>query len=252
VPAASSTGNGVGARFRVEKGLNLSTPTYIGVTTVTLVDPGTGYLPGERITISGADLGGVNGVHDLTVTTSSGLEFWYRINGNSNTNYNGRFFATASTLNTVTLNFNTNPGTWGTGTISTTTGPGTYEAQTLIIPLNYFSYPNKGTSISMKVASGTTYNAPTYYKAKTEHVSGLSFSPTNWTVYRFPEADKSLTTYDNNTLTFDGGATTTDRSYSFTVRARINWDIVLLLKNLRCLLILLTIPTIAIYQQDHS
>jgi hypothetical protein len=220
VPAASSTGNGVGARFRVEKGLNLSTPTYTGVTTITLIDPGTGYLPGERITISGADLGGVNGVHDLTVTTSSGLEFWYRINGNSNTNYNGRFFATASTVNTITLNFNTNPGTWGTGTISTTTGPGTYDAQTLIIPLNYFSYPNKGTSISMKVASGTTYNAPTYYKAKTEHVSGVSFSPVNWTVYRFPEADKSLTTYDNNTLTLDGGATTTDRSYSFTVRAR--------------------------------
>lgn len=220
VPAAASTGNGVGARFKIEKGLNLSTPTYTGVTSVTLIDPGTGYLPGERITISGADLGGIDGVHDLTVTTSSGLEFWYRINGNSNSNYNGRFFATASTLNTITLNFDANPGAWGTGTISATTGPGTYEAQTLIIPLNFFSYPNKGTSISMKVASGTTYNAPTFYKAKTQHVSGTTFSPVNWTVYRFPEADTSLTTYDNNTTTYDNGTTTSDRSYTFTVRAR--------------------------------
>lgn len=220
VPAASSTGSGTGARFKVEKGLNLSTPTYTGVTTITLLDPGTGYMPGDRITIKGSDLGGTDVVNDLTFTTSSGLEFWYRINGNSNTNYNGRFFATASTLTTVTLNFATNPGAWGTGTISVTTGPGTYEAQTLIIPLNYFSYPNKGTSISMKVASGTTYNAPTYYKATTEHVSGLTFSPTNWSIYRFPEADKSLTTFDNNTLSFDGGTTTIDRSYTFTVRAR--------------------------------
>ena len=220
VPAASSSGAGTGARFKVEKGLNGGSPTYTGVTTITLLDTGTGYLPGERITISGASLGGVNGVHDLTFTTSSGLEFWYRINGNSNTNYNGRFFSTASTLNTVTLNFNTNPGTWGTGTISVTTGPGTYEAQTLIIPLNYFSYPNKGSSLSMKVAGGTTYNAPTYYKATTEHVSGLTFNTANWSIYRFPESDKSLTTYDDNTLTFDGGSTTTDRSYTFTVRAR--------------------------------
>ena len=222
VAAASSSGDGVGAVFRVEKGNNgvLGTPTYVGVTTITLIDPGTGYLPGDKITLAGSTLGGTDGIHDLTFTTSSGLEFYYRINGNSNTNYNGRFFATSTTVNSITLNFDSNPGTWGSGTISVTTGPGTYEGQTLIIPLNYFNYPNKGSSLSMKVAGGTTYNAPTYYKSKTAFVSGSTFNAANWTVYRFPEADLSLTTFDSGDLTLDNNAVTFDRNYTFTVRAR--------------------------------
>jgi hypothetical protein len=39
-------------------------------------------------------------------------------------------------------------------------------------------------------------------------------------VYRFPVADKSLTTYDSSAMTFDGGTTTLDKEYVFTVRAR--------------------------------
>jgi hypothetical protein len=222
VSASSSTGLGTGARFRVEKGNNgiLGTPTYVGVTTISLLDPGTGYLPGDRITISGADLGGTNGTHDLTFTTSTGLEFYYRINGNSNTNFNGRFFATSSTSSSITLNFEEDPGTWGSGTISVTTGPGTYEGQTLIIPVNYFNYPNKGKSLSMKVASGTTYNAPIYYKANTAHTSGLTFNAVYWDLYRFPEEDLSLTTFDQGSLTIDGNETSLDRKYTFTVHAR--------------------------------
>jgi len=220
VEVKSTTGSGIGARFRVQKGLNLSTATYQGVTTISLLDPGTGYLPGDKITISGADLGGADNVNDMTFTTSTGLEFYYRINGNSNSDYNGRFFATASTTSSITLNFDTNPGTFGTGVISVTTGPGTYEGQTLIVPLNYFNYPNKGTSISMKTAGGTTYNAPTFYKCKQSHTSSSIFDAGKWSVYRFPVVDKSLTTYDSSAMTFDGGTTTLDKEYVFTVRAR--------------------------------
>lgn len=219
VSVKSTTGLGSGAKFKVEKGLNAAGATYTGVTTIKLLDPGTGYLPGDRITLSGADLGGVDGVHDLTFTTSSGLEFYYRINGNSNSEYNGRFAAAASTVSSITLIFNENPGTFGSGTISVTTGPGTYEGQTLIVPLNYFNYPNKGSSISMKVAGGTTYNQPTYYKSKVEHTSGSVIDTTKWSIYRFPIEDKSLTTFDNNSTTFDGG-TSFDKEYVFTVRAR--------------------------------
>ena len=222
VPVKSTSGVGTGARFRIDKGLNLITATYRGVTTIKLLATGTGYLPGDTITISGADLGGVDGANDLTFTTSSGLEFYYRINGNSNRNFGGRFFATASTTSSITLAFDTDPGVFGTGTISVTTGIGTYEAQTLIIPLNYFNYPNKGTSIAMKNASGTTYNQPTYYKAISDNAGTIDLS--RWEVYRFPLSDISLTTYDSGVgsvpTLFDGGSTSYDKKYVFTVRAR--------------------------------
>jgi hypothetical protein len=222
VTATSSSGSGVGAKFRIVKGNNgvTGTATYVGVTSITLLDPGTGYLPGERITISGLLLGGLDGTHDLTFTTSTGLEFYYRINGNSNLEFNGRFFATSSTGSSITLNFTENPGTFGSGTISVETSPGSYSGQTLIVPLNYFNYPNKGKSLAMKIASGTTYNAPTYYIAKTEHTSGSTFNSTYWNVYRFPESDLSLTTFDGGALTFDGAKGTFDRTYTFTVHAR--------------------------------
>jgi len=222
ITVKSTSGAGIGAIFRVEKGNNgiSGTPTYIGVTAITLIDPGTGYLPGDIITLSGSDLGGVDVINDLSFETSNGFEFYYKINGNSNNNYNGRFFATSSSVSSITLNFDSNPGTFGTGLISISTGPGTYSAQTQITPLNYFTYPNKGTSIAMKIAEGTTYNSPTFYKCKVDHNSGLSFDITKWNVYNFPESDKSLTVFDTSSTTFDGSNTTLDRKYTFTVMAR--------------------------------
>lgn len=220
ITVKSTSGTGVGAIFRVEKGLNALTPTYVGLTSITLIDSGIGYLPGDSIVLSGADLGGADGINDLTFETSSGLEFYYKINGNSNNNYNGRFFATASTVNSITLNFASNPGTFGTGLISVTTGTETFEAQTQITPLNYFSYPNKGTSTGMKIINGTAYNEPTFYKCKIDHNSGLMFNSSKWTVYTFPESDKSLTSFDTGNTTFDGLETTADRKYTFTVMAR--------------------------------
>lgn len=220
VGVKSTSGSGVGARFRIQKGLNLINPTYQGVTTVVLLDPGVGYLPGDSIVISGSDLGGIDDTNDMTFTTSSGLEFYYKINGNSNENYNGRFFATASTVSSITLNFDSNPGVWGSGVISVTTGPGTYEGQTLITPLNYFNYSNKGTSTSMKTVVGLSEAPPSYYKCKQNHNSGLSFDSSKWSTYNFPSSDKSITTFDNGQTTLDGLTTSTDRKYTFTVRAR--------------------------------
>lgn len=222
VTVKSTSGAGTGAVFRVEKGNNgiTGTPTYIGVTTITLINPGIGYLPGDTIILSGLNLGGLDEVNDLTFETSTGLEFYYNINGNTNSNYNGRFFATASTVNSITLNFDSDPGTFGTGLISIETGPGTYEPQTQITPLNYFSYPNKGTSISMEIAQGNTYSAPTFYKCQVNHNSGLVFDVTKWEEYFFPESDKTLSVFDTNATTFDGIETSLDRKYTFTVMAR--------------------------------
>jgi len=222
VTVKSTTGLGIGARFNIEKGNNGigGIATYIGVTTVVLVDPGTGYLPGDEITISGSLLGGTDGIHDLTLETSSGLEFYYRINGNSNPKYNGRFFATRSTASSITLSFFENPGVFGTGLISTQIDSNTYQAQTQIVPLNYFSYPNKGSSLSMKTVTGTVYSPPEFFTANISHDSGSVFDSSKWNSYISTPEDKTVTLIDGGKFTLDGGTTTIDRTYTFTVMAR--------------------------------
>lgn len=222
VGVKSTSGNGTGARFKIYKGFNgIGNPaTYVGVATVTLIDPGTGYLPGDTIVISGADLGGVSGTNDLTFVTSSGLEFYYRINGNSNPAYNGRFFATSSTSNTVTLHFDEDPGVLGSGLISISTGAGTYEAQTQLSPTNYFNYPSANASVSMKSASGSLIGSPLFYIANQDHISDLTFTDDNWKEYMFPETDNSLTVIDQTNTYFDNDDTTIDKVYTFTVKAR--------------------------------
>jgi hypothetical protein len=220
VNVKSTSGAGQGARFKIFK---LFKPefSYTGVTEITLLDHGSGYLPGDTITISGADLpDGVDGLNDLTFTLSTGLEFYYKINGNSNNKFNGRVFAIKSTNDSITLGFSEDPGSFGLGLISTVTGPGTYEAITQITPLNFFSYPNKGTGISMVPTEGFVFSKPTFYKSKDNHISGTEFDIANWNIYDFPDADKSITTYDKSSITFDGNTTSIDRKYTFTVTAR--------------------------------
>lgn len=219
VMATSSSGSGSGAVFSVFKDYN-GTTGYNGLTTLLMLDPGTGYLPGDTITIAGNLLGGTTPANDLTFTTSTGLEFWYEIKGNSNSNYNKRCFATASTTSTITLNFDENPGTFGTGLISVTTGPGQYEGETQIVPLNTFNYYNKGKTVPLFTATGTVYNQPTYYRSTTQQTSGSTFNLTNWAEYRFPESDRSITTFDAGTTTYDASEMTVDRTYTFKVHAR--------------------------------
>lgn len=222
VSVKSTSGTGTGARFRIVKGSNgsINGPTYVGVTTIILLNPGTGYLPGDRITISGASLGGVDNTNDLTFVTSTGLEFYYRINGNSNSKFNGRFFATASTTDSITLSFEESPGTFGTGLISVSTGVGTYNGQTQMIPTNYFNYPLSKLSASMIPASGSLIGRPKYYIAQADHISDTTFTDENWKEYLFPEKDKSLTVIDQNNTVFDSEDGTIDKVYTFTVKAR--------------------------------
>jgi hypothetical protein len=203
----------------IEKDYNGSSG-YNGITTLTLLDPGTGYLPGDTITIAGNLLDGTTPTNDLTFTVVTGTAFYYQIKGNSNSNYNVRAFATSSTATTLTLNFDENPGTIGSGLISVEIEPGIYEGQTQIVPLNTFNYFNKGTTLSMFKASGTAYNEPTFYKALSTHTSDVSFDPSLWTEYRFPEVDRSITNFDAGTTTFDGSIMSVDRTYTFTVTAR--------------------------------
>jgi hypothetical protein len=229
VEQKSTSGNGTGAVFSIIKGSKpAGFPEYDGATTITVLDPGTGYLPGDTVTISGALLPanidgtifGIDGVNDLTFTITSGLEFYYRINGNSNSNYNGRFLATSSTSNSITLKFPSNPGTFGTGLISTQIDNNTYEAQTQIVPLNYFSYFNKGQSASMTTTLGTVYSPPRYFIATVDHNSGGLFDNAKWNSYRFTDEDQTITLIDGGQFTLDGNTTTVDRDYTFTIMAR--------------------------------
>ncbi len=213
VTVKSTTGSGVGAEFQIFKPSDPQA-RYSGITEISLVNPGSGYLPGDYITISGALLNGVDGVNDMTFWIPNGLEYWYKVNGNSNSNYNGRYFATESSSNTITLVYASDPGTLGSGTISVA-GVG----QTQITPLNYFSYSNKGATTTIQTTSGQAEPMPSYYKAKSTHTSGLTFNSSLWSIYKFESRDLTLTELDTKTTTFDGLETNFDRSYSFTVQA---------------------------------
>lgn len=218
VTVKSTTGSGVGASFQIFKPGDAQI-RYSGITEISVVNPGTGYLPGDYITISGADLNGVDGVNDMTFWIPNGLEYWYKVNGNSNGLYNGRYFATESSSNSITLVYASDPGTLGSGTISVAIDANTFEGQTQISPLNYFSYTNKGATTSIKPVSGSAESVPAYYKAKSNHTSGLTFNSALWSEYEFENQDLTLTEIDAKTTTFDGQTTTYDRSYSFTVQA---------------------------------
>lgn len=217
IPVKSTTGEGIGAIFHISKASNSTTPVYNGVTTITVVNPGSGYLPNDTITISGSSLGGIDGLNDLTFSTY-GLEFYYKIRGNVNQNYNGRFFATKSTTNSITLHFDTNPGVFEDGLISVLVG-NLYEGQTQLTPLNYFSYYNAGLSTFPAPVSGTCSGNPLFYKTKIAHTSSINFNQDmdKWTIYQNFNANSSITTIDNNNTTFDNN--TFDRVYKFTAKA---------------------------------
>lgn len=236
VEVKSTSGNGVGARFLIKKANGVVSITS-GINNfnygsliidsdirndIVLVDPGQGYLPGDTITISGEDLGGADGVNDLTFTILTAFDFKFKVNGNSNSSYNGEFFASFGNSTSITLLYENNPGNFGSGLISQTTGPGTFDAQTQLTPLNYFSYENFGRNRLMFSTSGTLIGEPAYYKAKTDVVP-VGIHPSDydyWKPYNFPRNEKSLTTIDKNNTFLDFDETSIDRSYKFTIKAR--------------------------------
>jgi hypothetical protein len=72
VAAAPGTWNGVtGATSGAGVGISFDVTDITGVyDTITIVDPGTGYLPGDTVTILGADLGGATPANNLVITIS--------------------------------------------------------------------------------------------------------------------------------------------------------------------------------------
>jgi hypothetical protein len=223
IEVKTTSGTGSGARFRLEK--SSGNDSYsIGTVSITLLEPGVGYKPGDIVVISGADLGGEDIVNDLTFTILSGTEFLYKVNGNSNRNYNGEFLAIKSTTNTITLLYNSDPLAFGSGLISTEISPGDYEAQTQLVPLNYFSYRNSNQSQEMIPVTGTAIGDPEFYRCKKEHVSNADIVSLaideHWELYNFPEVESSLTTLDRTNTTFDGNLTNLDRKFTFTITAK--------------------------------
>jgi hypothetical protein len=224
VEVKSTSGSGTGARFLISKGEN-GTLNYTGlvntaINPIMLIDPGQGYQAGDTVTISGADLEGVDGVNDMTFTLINGLEFLFKVNGNSNPDFNGDFYSVASTRNSITLLYDINPGMFGTGLISVEVGRAIFEAQTQITALNYFNYRNSGATESMFKASGTITAAPKFYIATEDHISDIEFTDYYWEKFDVFARDSTLTTIDKNETYFDAEETEIDRTYTFTVKAR--------------------------------
>jgi hypothetical protein len=68
VTPKSVTGGGTGGTYTVTK--TGSGTAYTAVTTVTVAMPGTGYTTSSVVTVSGAQLGGVDGTNDMTFTVN--------------------------------------------------------------------------------------------------------------------------------------------------------------------------------------
>jgi hypothetical protein len=68
----STSGIGGGAVFNVTK--TGGGTSYNGVTTITMVNPGQGYVTGDTITISGSGLGGAGTTNDLTFTLATHIK----------------------------------------------------------------------------------------------------------------------------------------------------------------------------------
>jgi uncharacterized delta-60 repeat protein len=80
VPVKSTSGSGTGALFSVTKtGTGV---VYFGVTTIIRTTDGSGYNYGDTITLSGLDIGGVDGTNDLTFTFGQATEHY--VTGGSN------------------------------------------------------------------------------------------------------------------------------------------------------------------------
>lgn len=220
----SSKPEGQRARFLISKGSNGST-NYNGLINtltnpISLIDPGEGYLPGDVITISGSQLGGVDNINDLTFKLVNALNYEYKISGNSNALYNGIFYSVRSTLDSVTLLCQFNPGVFGTGLISVEVGRATYESQTQLSALSYFRYSNSGKTEPMKIAPGKATGTPVFYRSKGAHTSDIEFTADNWEIFDIYNKDSTLTTIDKNETYFDAEDTEINRTYTFTIKAR--------------------------------
>ena len=128
----------------IDDGTSTSTPGTI--MTVSIITSGT-LAPGQAIAGVGVTAG-TTIVNQLTGTTGDigtytvsisqlvdpaitvnantiptvGTGVYYTIYGNSNVSYNGLHYATAATINTITFNYASDPGTYGTGTTEIISG----------------------------------------------------------------------------------------------------------------------------------
>jgi len=117
----------------------------------------------------------------------------YTVTGNSNTAYNGTFNCTASTTNSITLSYATDPGAYGTGT-TTLVSNGFFQGSIVRIDqvaTQDFTTTGIGTKIQFQT---TPINSTTAVVSTNINSTGLTFETTS--------ADKGITFYDSTRLTY--------------------------------------------------
>lgn len=97
-----------------------------GVSSITVVNAGAGYI--TSLTANGFASKTGSGPFLVTINfpaqeSSPPTNVMYRVVGNATAGYNGTFLCTASTLNSITLSYPTDPGSWGGGTTTITISP---------------------------------------------------------------------------------------------------------------------------------
>ena len=133
-------------------------------------DPGA-YTTGAAITVSSYASKTSNGAYFVTLnipaqTVAPDVGSYYTVAGNSNTNYNGTFLVTASSLLTIQLSYASDPGVYGTGT--TTVTPATYVT---FAKTNVTSFGSK---------SATTYNGVSGFSVALNFATSDTIAADSW------------------------------------------------------------------------
>lgn len=188
VTQSATSGFGTGATFNITK--TGASTTYIGTTTVTVTNGGTGYAVGDTITIPGTSLGGSTPSNNLTLTVGS-----YSL-----------FSATAM-----------DPGTYGNSlTLSTTAGQVAIDTVSGVFPTFNLSVKLNGSEVESwsELSPDPTSNryAPTIINTYSSYVNLTSFAPMGSTPSGF-----AYTHATNKALT-NGSAGTS------AVPAPADWD----------------------------
>ena len=133
---------------------------------------------GNAITATGASKAGTGPwlvTYTFSTLTAPETGVGYTVSGNSNSNYNGYFVCTASTTTSITLQYPTDPGTYGTGvTLVTIGGLSTIlQPKVVINDMVSESAAIAQSKLAMTIAS-TSASAPTGSSATIQAASGLA------------------------------------------------------------------------------
>ncbi|NDG29667.1 hypothetical protein EB118_06185 [bacterium] len=242
VPVKSTSGSGTGATFNIAK--TGTGTTYSGITVANL---GSDYAVGDTITLSGANLDGVDGTNDLTFTVTAATKnsLGGQAAGSTPASISGTAVNTAQTRTNVPVKSSTGGGEDALFSV-TKTGTGVVYFGVTTATLTSGTYPADGSTIVLSGADlggvdGTNDLTFTFRTPDTQHIlnaiqcrntldfvaGDLNFANTVNTLVSFTSTYTNRRTIDFNsyTIPLSGTVTIGSTSQNLTIQNPGGFDI---------------------------